>query len=98
MKNLHNELTDNLFKGILSLKSIDECYDFFFDLCTITEIKDMSQRLQLAQLINDGLSYQQIFDKTGVSTATIGRVKKCVDYGEGGYETVLNRLKEAEGK
>ena len=98
MKNIHNELTDRLFETILGLNSIDECYAFFEDLCTVNEIRDMSQRLEVARLIDMGLSYNQIFEKTGVSTATIGRVKKCVDYGEGGYQAAIERFKKAEDK
>ena len=90
----HSPSADRLFEAILSLKSIDECYDFFEDICTITEIKDMAQRLETAMLIDKGISYQKISDQIGVSTATISRVSKCLNYGAGGYRTIIDRMKE----
>ena len=91
MKELHTESMDNLFRAILDLKTIDECYDFFEDVCTIKEMKDMAQRLEVAALLHAGQSYQQICAKTGASTATIGRVNKCLNYGTGGYRRVLEK-------
>lgn len=82
---------DNLFRAILELKTIDECYDFFEDVCTIKEMKDMAQRLEVAALLHAGQSYQQICTKTGASTATIGRVNKCLNYGTGGYRRALKK-------
>ena len=82
---------DNLFRAILDLKTIDECYDFFEDVCTIKEMKDMAQRLEVAALLHAGQSYQQICAKTGASTATIGRVNKCLNYGTGGYRRALEK-------
>lgn len=82
---------DNLFRAILELKTIDECYDFFEDVCTIKEMKDMAQRLEVAALLHAGQSYQQICAKTGASTATIGRVNKCLNYGTGGYRRALKK-------
>ncbi len=95
MKPLHTEATDNLFQAILNLKTLDDCYDFFEDLCTIKEVQDMSQRLEVAALLHDGQSYVQISAKTGASTATIGRVNKCLNYGTGGYR---NALQKTNGK
>ena len=94
--NIHSESTDRLFQAILSLKSVEECYSFFEDICTITEIKDMSQRLDTAFLVDKGISYQMISEQIGVSTATISRVSRCLNYGAGGYKTVIDRLKEEE--
>ena len=91
MKELHTESMDNLFRAILDLKTIDECYDFFEDVCTIKEMKDMAQRLEVAALLHAGQSYQQICAKTGASTATIGRVNKCLNYGTGGYRRALEK-------
>ena len=91
MKELHTESMDNLFRAILELKTIDECYDFFEDVCTIKEMKDMAQRLEVAALLHAGQSYQQICAKTGASTATIGRVNKCLNYGTGGYRRALQK-------
>lgn len=88
---------DRLFKTILNLETIDECYAYFEDICTIKEIQDMSQRLDTAILLSEGKSYQKITQEVDVSTATIGRVSKCLNYGSGGYRTAiekLNRTKE----
>ncbi len=95
MTNWHNEMTDHLMEVLASLKTPKECYDFMEDLCTIKEIMDMSQRLEVAILLKNGTNYQEINRKTGVSTATISRVNKCLAYGSGGYQFVLKTL---EGK
>ena len=94
MKNLHTEAVDRLFKAILNLKDLDECYNFFEDICTIKEIQDISQRLEVAELLSQNISYLEISKKTGASTATISRVNKCLIYGNDGYKTALERLKE----
>ena len=85
---------DEFFRAILSLKTEEECYLFFSDLCTINELKSMSQRFQVALELDMGKSYNEVYEQTGVSTATICRVKKCVEYGNGGYRLVLDRLAE----
>ena len=85
---------DRLFQTILNLESIDECYAYFEDLCTIKELSDMSQRLDAAILLADGLSYQKIMEQVAISTATIGRVSKCLNYGTGGYRSAIEKLKE----
>lgn len=85
---------DRLFQTILNLETIDECYAYFEDLCTIKELNDMSQRLDAAILLNEGLSYQKIMEQVAISTATIGRVSKCLNYGTGGYKTAISKLKE----
>ena len=97
MTKLKNPATDKFFEAILSLKNIDECYSFFEDVCTIKELMDVSQRLEVAIMLNDKKSYQEISKATGASTATISRVNKCLNYGPGGYKTVLDNLTE-EGK
>ena len=94
MKN--NESLDRLFDMILSLRDRAECRAFFDDVCTIKEITDMAQRLDTAFLIDEGLSYQTISERIGVSTATISRVSRCLNYGAGGYRTVIDRSKEGE--
>ncbi len=91
--NIRSKSIDNLFKAILNLENIDECYDFFEDLCTIKEIQDMAQRLDTAVLLSEGLNYQTISRQVGVSTATISRVSKCLNYGNDGYKTAIERLK-----
>ena len=89
-----DEQTDELFRSILSLKTVDECYLYFEDLCTNKEIRDLGQRLKIASLLDAGSSYLQAAEQLGVSSATIGRVKRCLDYGNGGYRLMLDRLKE----
>ena len=88
--------TDLLFESILSLKSVDECYRYFEDLCTVREVQSISQRLAVACMLADGQSYQNTIAQTGASSATISRVKRCLDYGAGGYKTVLERLPKKE--
>ncbi len=94
MNNPHTESLDRLFQTILNLETVDECYDYFEDLCTIKELLDMAQRLDTAVLLSEGKSYNQIKQMVEVSPATIGRVNKCLNYGSGGYKTALKRLKE----
>lgn len=93
---LKDEMTDNLFIAILKLKNIEECYNFFEDVCTVSEIKALAQRLEVAKMLDKNLTYTEIAQKTGASTATISRVNKSLIYGADGYRTVLNRLKEEE--
>ena len=90
----HDAQTDQLFRSILALKDTEECYLYFEDLCTNKEIRDMGQRLTIAQLLSRGSSYLQAAEALGVSSATIGRVKRCLDYGDGGYRMILDRLEE----
>lgn len=84
--------TDQLFQAILELKDLDECYQFFDDLCTMSELQSMAQRLEVAHMLKRKRTYDKIQSDTGASTATISRVRRCVDYGSGGYEKMLNRL------
>jgi TrpR-related protein YerC/YecD len=93
-ENIKSENTNNLFKGILALKTVGECYDFFEDLCTIQEIKALAQRLEVAQMLNGGALYTDIEQTTGASSATISRVSRCLNYGSGGYRIILERLKK----
>ena len=86
--------TDALFRSILSLESVEECYRYFEDLCTVKELRDMGQRLEVAGLMREGSSYLAAQQATGASSATIGRVKRCLDYGSGGYGMILDRMKE----
>lgn len=85
---------DRLFEAVLGLETIDECYAFFTDLCTIKEIKDMSQRFEAARMLNEGANYLDIAADVGLSTATISRVSRSLNYGEGGYQAALERLKK----
>lgn len=92
MKSFHNEDMDYLFRGILTLKSAEECYAFFEDVCTIKELQAMAQRFRVAAQLNDSKNYIEIQADTGASSATISRVNKCLLYGSGGYSTALQRL------
>lgn len=92
LKKLNDKAIDQLFEAILTLKDIEECYVFFEDLCTINEIQSMSQRLEVARMLRKGCTYNQIEEETGASTATISRVKRCLNYGTDGYKMALERL------
>ncbi len=94
MDKLHNESTDLLFKSILTLKSIDECYAFFEDICTIKEIQSIAQRVTVAQMLTEGKVYSDIVNETGASTATISRVNRSLNYGNDGYKIAFERLEK----
>ena len=83
-----------LFEAILALRDREECRAFFQDLCTVAELKAMTQRLEVAQLLDQGLIYNDILQRTGASSATISRVNRALQYGADGYKTVLPRLKK----
>lgn len=91
---LKDKLTDQLCTAILSLTTVEECYQFFEDVCTIGELKAMAQRLEVARLLKAGVIYDDIVAATGASTATISRVKRCLYYGADGYKTVLANLEK----
>lgn len=95
---LKSDEMDRLFNAILSLETPEECYRFFDDLCTVTELRALSQRMEVATLLRAGETYAAIADKTGASTATVSRVNRCLAYGAEGYKTVLQRLDESAGK
>lgn len=90
----HNDSVDRLFDSFLSLNNREECYQYFEDLCTVKEVLSMAQRLDVAHLLLEGESYLAVSDETGVSSATVGRVKRCLDYGSGGYRLVIDREKK----
>lgn len=83
---------DQLFHAVLSLKTIDECYQFFEDICTIHEIKSLAQRLEVAKMLREKKTYQEIAERTRASTATISRVNRSLTYGADGYNIILDRL------
>jgi len=85
---------DKLFEAVLTLKTTDECYRFFEDICTVAELKSLAQRLEVAKMLEADLTYGEIAEKTGASTATISRVKRCLNFGADGYKLVLSRLKK----
>ena len=95
MVDIRSESIDRLFETILKLDSVDECYKFFEDLCTIKEIQDMSQRLDAAILLDSGENYQNVSKKIGISSATISRVSKCLNYSNG-YKLALKKIKEGK--
>ena len=86
--------SDELYKAILSLESLEECKNFFDDLCTVKELEAMEQRYEVAYHLYHGMKYNDIFDETGVSSATTSRVNRSLQYGTGGYEAVFSRLEE----
>jgi TrpR-related protein YerC/YecD len=89
---LKDELLDRLFEAILLLKDMDECYQFFEDICTVAELKSLAQRLEVAKMLQENRTYGEIAARTGASTATISRVKRALNYGADGYKLVLARL------
>ena len=94
MKQPTREQDDTLYQAILSLKNMDECRRFFQDLCTVSELRAMEQRMEVAALLDEGLIYNDILERTGASSATISRVNRALLYGADGYKTVIPRLKE----
>ena len=96
MKSWHTNELDTLFQAILSLDSAEECYLFFEDICTVKELTDMSQRLKAAKMLRSGSNYTEIGKETGMSTATISRVSRCLNYGSGGYRDAIAKLKAGE--
>lgn len=95
MKEINNESTNALFSAILQLKTLEECRRFFSDLCTISELKSMSQRMEVALMLREGSVYTDIAEKTGASTATISRVNRCINYGSDGYNLVIDRMEKS---
>ena len=92
------EKSDRLYKAILTLETEEECCNFFQDLCTIPELRSMEQRYEVATLLSQGLIYNDILERTGASSATISRVNRSLIYGAGGYESVLEKMREQEEK
>ncbi len=93
-KKLRTEAVDYLFDAVLSLKSREECYLFFEDVCTVNELLSLSQRFEVAKMLRDQKTYLDIAEKTGASTATISRVNRSLNYGNDGYDMVFARLSE----
>ena len=91
-KKIKTEAVDHLFDAILTLKTPDECYKFFEDVCTINELLSLSQRYEVAKMLREGKTYLEIAEKTGASTATISRVNRSLNYGSDGYDMVFARL------
>ena len=93
---IHDHLTDQLFEAILSLEDKEQCYNFFEDICTISELKALAQRLEVARMLDEGSIYEEIVSKTGASTATISRVKRCLVYGADGYNSVMPVIRKGK--
>ena len=92
MDHAHTEAANRLFRAILTLRTEEECRHFFDDLCTIKELQAITQRLQVAKQLHEGRNYNEVCQDTGASSATISRVNKCLNYGDGGYKMILERL------
>ena len=90
--------SDELYKAILKLETLEECKHFFDDLCTVTELQALEQRYQVATYLSKGMIYNEILEKTGASSATISRVNRSLQYGKGGYAVVFERLAEDEAE
>lgn len=91
-KTLKTEEVDRLFQGILSMQTIEECYQLFEDLCTVTELQSIAQRFEVATLLKEKVTYVEIAEKTGASTTTISRVNRALQYGTDGYELAFSRM------
>ena len=95
-KFLDKPASDTLYRSIVALKDEDECRRFLSDLCTVSELKALEQRIDVAMLLDEGLIYSEILERTGASSATISRVNRCLHYGAEGYKRIIPRLKEQE--
>ena len=94
MKEAVSKELHDLYRALLSLQTEEECAAFLEDICTVKEMRDLAQRLEVARMLADGEKYKKIEETAGASTVTISRVKRSLDYGSGGYEMVLSRLAE----
>ena len=91
-KTVHTEAVKHLFEAVLQLENVEECYQFFEDVCTINELLSLSQRFEVAKMLRDQRTYLDIAEKTGASTATISRVNRSLNYGNDGYDMVFERM------
>ena len=89
---LRGKELDDLFEGILKLETVEECHHFFDDLCTTNELVSLKQRFQVAKMIKEGQTYSKVQNETGASSATVSRVKRCLDYGSEGYHMIIDRM------
>ena len=92
-RNKRSDPDSELYSAILKLQTVEECYDFFTDLCTFSELKAMEQRFEVASLLDDGMIYNDILERTGASSATISRVNRSLSYGTGAYAKIFERIK-----
>lgn len=96
-KKIQTEAVDHLFEAVLALRSVEECYSFFEDVCTINELLSLSQRYEVAKMLREKKTYLEIAEQTGASTATISRVNRSLNYGSDGYDMIFERLHIVEG-
>ncbi len=94
---IKNQHIDTLFRAVLELKDTDECYMFFEDICTVSELNAIAQRLEVAKMLKNKKTYSEISEKTGASAATISRVNRCLNYGADGYNLIIDRMTEKYG-
>lgn len=97
-KNIRTDAVDALFEAVMCLKSKEECYLFFEDVCTVNELLSLSQRFEVARMLKEKRTYLEIAEKTGASTATISRVNRSLNYGNDGYEMVLRRMQQHDSR
>jgi len=95
-RNKRSNPDHELYRAILTLETVEECYNFFVDLCTVSEMKAMEQRYEVAKLLNQGMIYNDILEQTGASSATISRVNRSLNYGTDAYRTVFSRIQSEE--
>lgn len=93
-KTIRNDSVKELFEAILTLENIDECFDFFEDVCTVNEVLSIAQRFAVAKMLKEKHTYIEVAEKTGASTATISRVNRSLNYGNDSYDMVLDRMKK----
>ncbi|MBQ7708090.1 MAG: TrpR YerC/YecD [Lachnospiraceae bacterium] len=93
-KTIRNDTVKELFEAILTLKNVDECFDFFEDVCTVNEVTSIAQRFAVAKMLKEKHTYIEVAEKTGASTATISRVNRSLNYGNDSYDMVLERIKK----
>ena len=96
MEKFNTQSIERFFDVVLKLESIDECYKFFEDICTVKELQDLAQRLDVALMLSEGKNYNLISNEVGASSATISRVNKCLLYGNGGYQTAIKKLNQSK--
>lgn len=97
-KKIKTPAVEKLFEAVLCLETMDECFDFFEDICTINELLSLSQRFEVARMLREQRTYLEIAEQTGASTATISRVNRSLNYGNDGYDMVISRMKEDKKK
>ena len=93
-KTVHTEAVKHLFEAVLQLENVEECYQFFEDVCTINELLSLSQRFEVAKMLTENKTYLEIPEQTGASTATISRVNRSLNYGNDGYQMVFSRMEK----